>query len=53
MLIFIASDRISGCVTVQEMILISGDAESAAAMTYARGLGYHNTYFLKGEWMNG
>jgi rhodanese-related sulfurtransferase len=41
--------------STRKMILYSaGDAESAAAMTYARGLGYHNTYFLKGgmeEWV--
>jgi len=39
----------------KRMILYSSDdTEAAAAMAYARGLGYYNTYFLKGgigEWV--
>lgn len=39
----------------KRMILYSADdAEAASAMAYARGLGYDNTYFLKGgidEWV--
>lgn len=39
----------------QRMILYSADdTEAASAMAYARGLGYDNTYFLKGgitEWV--
>ncbi|MRR22567.1 rhodanese-like domain-containing protein, partial [bacterium] len=39
----------------KRMILYSaGDVEAASAMTFARGLGYDNTYFLKGgitEWV--
>ncbi len=41
--------------STRRMILYSADdIESAAAMVYARGLGYDNTYFLKGgidEWV--
>ncbi|MDF1560116.1 MAG: rhodanese-like domain-containing protein [Bacteroidales bacterium] len=41
--------------STRRMILYSADGiESAAAMVYARGLGYDNTYFLKGgidEWV--
>ena len=41
--------------STRRMILYSADdIESAAAMVYARGLGYDNTYFLRGgidEWV--
>lgn len=38
----------------KRMILYSSDdTEAAAAMAYARGLGYNNTFFLKGESKNG